>query len=77
MDLEVYLLIKDIDKQWVYLLFKNQLKGAVPWTALAALSALEVLQLHQNEALTITSKGVQTLKEALPNAQLKLPKDYG
>ena len=59
------------------LLFKNQLKGAVPWTALAALTALEVLQLHQNEALTITSKGVQTLKEALPNAQLKLPKDYG
>ena len=59
------------------LLFKNQLKGVVPVTELAALTALEVLQLHQNEALTITSSGVQELNEALPNAQLRLPKDYG
>merc|ERR1712028_183090 len=59
------------------LLFKNQLKGAVPVTELAALTALEVLQLHQNDALTITSSGVQELKEALPNAQVRLPKDYG
>jgi hypothetical protein len=55
-------------------LWGNQLEGAVPVTELAKLTALESLFLFSNEGLTITASGAQELKEALPNAQLLLPR---
>ena len=56
-------------------LHTNQLEGAVPATELAALTALTHLQLDKNEGLTITASGAQALKQALPNAELLLPKE--
>ena len=53
----------------------NQLEGVVPTTELAALTALTQLNLSQNEGLTINASGAQTLKQALPNAELLLPKE--
>ena len=53
----------------------NQLEGAVPATELASLTALTDLYLHENEGLTITASGAQALKQALPNAELLLPKE--
>ena len=55
------------------LLWGNQLEGAVPATELAELTALEYLDLEDNQGLTITASGVQVLKEALPSAKLFLP----
>jgi len=51
----------------------NKLGGAVPGTELAKLTGLTDLNLHDNESLTITARGLQELKEALPNAKLLLP----
>ena len=53
----------------------NQLEGAVPASELAALTALTVLYLQKNKGLTITASGAQALKKALPNAELRLPKE--
>ena len=53
----------------------NQLEGAVPATELAALTGLTDLYLHENEGLTITASGAQGLEQALPNAELFLPKE--
>ena len=51
----------------------NKLEGVVPATELAKLTALTDLYLDENESLTITASGAQALKEALPNATLRLP----
>ena len=53
----------------------NQLEGAVPVTELAALTGLTDLCFDQNDGLTITPSGAQALKKALPNAELRLPKE--
>ena len=57
-------------------LYGNQLEGAVPATELARLAAMQQLVLAVgpgNEGLTISTSGVQELKAALPEAQLRLP----
>jgi len=53
----------------VLYLFDNQLEGAVPASALAKLTALTQLVLHENESLTITASGKQEIEHAAPKAQ--------
>ena len=56
------------------ILHENQLEGAVPASELAKLTALDQLNLAENEGLTITVSGLQEIEHAAaPKAKLRWP----